>query len=101
GRTAITQDSSILTITVVASSFPGICARAAIPCAVKAGEWEMTMYLTLWLSRNSPQNRKWHKKPPASATFSRGLINVAMTPITCLEYLIIVRSGEVFGYSRG
>ena len=48
-----------------------------------------------------PQNRKWHKKPPASATFSRGLINVAMTPITCLEYLIIVRSGEVFGYSRG
>src|SRR5207245_9538798 len=48
-----------------------------------------------------PQYRKWHKNPPASATFSRRLINVAMTPITCLEYLIIVRSGEVFGYSRG
>src|SRR5207245_2226864 len=44
---------------------------------------------------------KSDKKPPASSTFSRGLINVAMTPITCLEYLIIVRSGEVFGYSRG
>src|SRR5206468_9471109 len=37
---------------VFASSFPGICASAAIPCAVKAGEWEMTMYLTLWLSRD-------------------------------------------------
>jgi hypothetical protein len=39
---------SISTTTVLASSFPGMWADAAISMAVKAGEWEMTTYFTRW-----------------------------------------------------
>src|SRR5579862_708797 len=51
GTTAIANAPSILTITVFANSLPGICAKAAIPCAVYATEWDITMYLICLLSR--------------------------------------------------
>src|SRR6266567_1389591 len=53
GTTAMTGFPSVFTITVLANSLPGMCVRAAIPCAVYATEWDRTMYFTLCLSRYS------------------------------------------------
>ena len=44
---------SILRTTVLASSFPGMWAEAAVSWAVKAVEWRIVTYLTLFPSRNS------------------------------------------------
>ncbi len=41
------------TMTVLASSFPGMCAAAATSCAVYAAEWLIVTYFTSKPSRNS------------------------------------------------
>lgn len=53
GTTTMIFFSSAVTITVLAISFPGILAIAAISSDVYAGECWITMYLIFRLSRNS------------------------------------------------
>src|ERR1019366_262409 len=93
GRTAMQSSPSLFSMTVLASSFPEICAHAAIPWDVYALLWVITMYLTWFSSRNGLSF--WMGiEPPAVRGYGMREVRTEDAPGSRSRYMVPPRSSS-------